>query len=146
MLNKKGVGEGFTWAAGLIVILIIIALSYIAYTFGHIGQKNPVTISTTTTTYSYGFNRLATYLVSADFNSTKKGEILYKFYSDTQQLPGGAGLAIHYPNLLNVGLSYKVYYNPIFKFSTGFYLSCRACPNEYSEFVYGWEARNAVKF
>ncbi len=142
MLNKKGVGEGFSWAAGLIAILVIIILSYIAYTFGHIGEKNPVTISPTDTSYSHGFNRIATYLISADFNSTRKGEILYKFYDDTQQTPGGAA---HYPEVSREVLPYRIYADPSFKYSTGFYLNCRACLKDYLEFAYFVEVKDVFK-
>jgi len=145
MLNKKGVGEGFTWAAGLIVILVIIIMSYIAYTFGHIGEKNPVTISASTTSYSVGFNRVAVYLVSSDFNSTEKGKILHDFYDDTQQLLGGGGLAVNYPALKNNILPFKVYFNPSFKYPTGFYLNCRACPKDYLEFAYFLEVKDVFK-
>lgn len=146
MFNKKGVGEGFSWAMGLIVILIIIALAFIAYTFGHIGEKNPVTISTTDTSSSLGFNRIATYLISSDFNSSEKGKILQGFYENTQQLPSGAGLAKDYPSLSMKVLPFIVYYSPLFKFPTGFYLSCSKCPNKYLEFTYTLEAKDDVKF
>lgn len=143
MLNKKGVGEGFSWAAGLIAILVIIILSYVAYTFGHVGAKNPVTISSEISSYSFGFNRIVPYLISSDFNSSRKGEILYKFYDNTIQTPGGAA---HYPQLPRSSLSYVIYADPSFRIPAGFYLSCRACLNKYLEISYAWRSRNAIKF
>lgn len=81
MLNKRGVGEGFSWAIGLVAIFVIILFAVIAYMVGHIGEKKPVTIDTSLYRgLSSEYQRVGAYVVSSDFNSSEKGKNLLKIY------------------------------------------------------------------
>lgn len=144
MLNKKAGTEGITWVGGLVAILMIVAVSIVAYKVSSLGEKNPINISAISDSSS--FYRVAAYALSSDFNSTEKGKILHDFYYDTRQIAMSIGLE-GYPSVSRLGFSFIVYsYDPLFKFYTGFYLSCRAClPNKYLGVTYSREATNVFK-
>ncbi|MEI7718586.1 MAG: hypothetical protein WCI72_01865 [archaeon] len=146
MLNKRAAGEGISWAAGLVAILMIIIFALIAYLVGHLGEKKPITIDLTNNNgFLSEFQRVSAYTISSDFNSSEKGKILSEIYSNVKEekdyggnygwgaQPVGTKI-VGMPNFPIVG------YSPILNIGYGlgfvnsFYLSCNHCASKYFSF------------
>jgi hypothetical protein len=139
MFNKKAAGEGISWAAGLIAILVIIAFSIVAYQVSTIGEKKPITIDLSSDSgHASELQRIGAYVVSSDFNSSEKGKILNDMYSDPQDVFGVSQgvpvlhLPLGYISTVFVNMRYKQ-----FNFLNDFYLNCKHSPGKYLSFKLG---------
>lgn len=151
MLNKKGVGEGISWAVGLIAILIIITFSVIAYSFGKLGEKNPIEVISSSNTNSLELQRITSYALSSDFNSSEKGKVLNSIYLNVEEgvdIGNNYGYAPHSVGILLKNLpvlsleEYKIIENIGYglPFSKAIYLPCKNCKSKFVSI--GLEVKN----
>jgi len=143
--NKRAAGEGFSWAAGLIVIALIVILAVFFSIAGKFGQKS-VVINYDSNVYSSELQRVAAYSVVSDFNSTHKGKILSEIYSNAgvfneySPAPVSGVPVIIGKRLGGVPVLPIKGYNVIEKtssilyFASVIYLSCKECETKYFPF------------
>ena len=83
-MNKRGMGEVFSWAAGLIFIFAIVIVSIVIYDVGGIGKRGSVDSSVAKQGNFYDAlnnQRVAVELLMNDFIGGNKGELLGKINS-----------------------------------------------------------------
>lgn len=84
-INKKGAGEVFSWAAGLILIFVLVIVVILAYNLGGLGKKADIEIVLSSGEYSFhnslANQRIGAALLMSDFSSSEKGELLGNVYS-----------------------------------------------------------------
>ena len=155
MFNKRGAGEGISWAVGLVAILMIIIFSLLAYLVGHLGEKKPITIDLTNTNGLLSeFQRVGAYAISSDFNSSEKGKILNDIYSNVKEEADYGGNYGFNPQQIGIKIAgmpnFPIEgYSPILNIGYGlgfvnsFYLSCNHCASKY--FSFGLERSSNAK-
>jgi hypothetical protein len=131
-MDKRAAGEGFSWAAGLILIALIIIFAVFVSIAGKFGEKS-VVIKYDSNIYSQEYQRVGVYAVLSDFNSSSKGKILSDVYSNNRLGYSGVAnfLSLRIPN------NYTYYFFPLssaLHFTNNFYLSCNPCKDKYLSF------------
>jgi len=130
--NKKAVAEGFSWAAGLIAIALIVIFAIFFSIAGKFSQKS-VVINYDSNVYSSEYQRVAAYAIISDFNSTHKGKILSEIYSNPIVV---MGYVDKFPQLF-IPNNYSYSYYPLISapyFADNLYISCLRCQNKYISF------------
>lgn len=142
MINKRAAAEGFSWAAGLIVIALIVILAVFFSIAGKFGQKS-VVINYDSNVYSSELQRVVAYAVVSDFNGTHKGKILNEIYYNADlkdeyaPVPMAGVPVVIGKNLVGLPLLPLDNYNIIEKtssvlsFTSAIYLSCKKCETKY---------------
>jgi hypothetical protein len=84
-MNKRGMGEVFSWAAGLIFIFAIVIISVVIYDVGGVGKRGGVDAAIVAKNGNFydalNNQRIAVELLTNDFIGGNKGELIWKINS-----------------------------------------------------------------